>query len=75
MYKHSIKAVIVICLLTAFGCNKDSNCSHCTVKNSSGAIVKDYDEKCSTPEDVREYERSAAADAGQYGGNFECDRY
>jgi hypothetical protein len=49
------------------------SCSHCMVKDDNDNVIKDYDEKCGTSEDVDEYERSAEEDAAQYLGSFSCD--
>ena len=51
------------------------SCSHCMVKDDNDNVIKDYDEKCGTSEDVDEYERSAEEDAAQYSGSFSCDNW
>lgn len=61
---------IVMCFSLLFSCKK---CSHCTIRDSSGNQIKDYGEKCGTSSDVKEYERSAKADAVQYGGTCSCN--
>jgi len=70
-----MKKVFVISLfISAFflsSCSKDK-CSHCLIKDSQGAVIKDYDEKCGTSKDVSNYEQSAKEDAAQYGGTFGC---
>ena len=51
---------------------KKSVCSHCVIKDSNGAIIKDYGQKCGTTTDVDNYERSAREDAVQYNGTITC---
>ena len=69
------KQIIYIALLAGIGgltsCSKDK-CSHCMIKDSQGAVIKDYGEKCGVSKDVSDYEESAKKDAVQYGGTFGC---
>jgi hypothetical protein len=56
-----------------FSFNSCNKCSHCTVTDDSGKIIKDYTEKCGTNEDINNYEKSATEDAKQYGGTLKCN--
>lgn len=72
---RTIKKISLLTTLFVFSglfftsCKK---CSHCTVTNSSGTVIKDYGEKCGTSSDVKNYENSSKNDAVQYGGTFNC---
>ncbi len=65
-----LSSITLFATISFTACNK---CSHCTVKDNNGTIVKDYTEKCGTNEDISNYEKSASEDAKQYSGTFKCD--
>ncbi|MCF8258097.1 MAG: hypothetical protein K9J06_11100 [Flavobacteriales bacterium] len=69
MLSHALILIILALILPSCG----DSCSHCMVKDGNDNVIKDYDEKCGTSDDVDEYERSAAEDAAQYSGGFSCD--
>lgn len=63
--------VLLPVVLISSTCKK-STCSHCIIRASNGANIKDYGEKCGTSTDVNNYEKSARADAVQYNGTITC---
>ena len=71
MKKLFLHSLFFISILALFSCS-NNKCSHCLIKDSQGAVIKDYDEKCGTSKDVNDYEESAKEDAAQYGGTFGC---
>ena len=71
MKKLFICGLFFISILALSSCSNDK-CSHCLIKDSQGAVIKDYDEKCGESKDVTDYEESAEEDATQYGGTFGC---
>jgi hypothetical protein len=69
------KAIIVFCLVIFSSCGEDeSTCLTCVIKDTSGNLVKEYDQKCGTATDVENYEASARADAAQITGIFSCTK-
>jgi len=71
MKKQIIIISLAVSLFSLVGCSGDK-CSHCMIKDSQGAVIKDYDEKCGKSKDVSDYEKSCQEDAVQYGGTFDC---
>ena len=64
--------LILLPVSLIFSTCKKSVCSHCVIKDSNGAIIKDYGQKCGTTTDVDNYQRSAREDAVQYNGTITC---
>jgi hypothetical protein len=68
-----LSALILFCLFVFTSCAEDDNtCLTCLIKDASGNVIKEYDQKCGTTTDVNNYEASAREDVSQITGIFSC---
>ena len=65
-------AIIALISLGSISMNSCKKCSHCVVKDASGILLKDYDQKCGLKRDLDDYRKSAELDAPQYNGVLTC---
>jgi hypothetical protein len=70
----TFKTLVIIALMSfaAMAVNSCKKCSHCVIKDASGNLLKDYDQKCGLTKDLDDYKNSAERDAPQYGGVLTC---